>query len=74
MSLVAIADRLLRQMALKGFTQQRLAQVSGVDDAEVSRILAGKTQPGPATAFRLAQAVSVSLDFLADETLDLDAG
>jgi transcriptional regulator with XRE-family HTH domain len=69
---MTFADKLLTQMSRKGFNQQKLAKASRVSDSEVSRILAGKSQPGLENAFRLARAVGVSLDFLADETLDLD--
>lgn len=69
---MTFADKLLTQMSRKGFNQQKLAKASRVSDSEVSRILAGKSQPGLENAFRLARAVGVSLDFLADETLDHD--
>jgi transcriptional regulator with XRE-family HTH domain len=59
-------------MLLKGLNQQKLAKLSQVSDSEVSRILAGKSQPGLRHAFRLARAVGVSLDYLADDALDTD--
>ena len=45
---------------------------SKVSDSEISRILAGKSRPGLENAFRLARAVGVSLDFLADDSLETD--
>jgi transcriptional regulator with XRE-family HTH domain len=66
------AEKLYKQMLQKGLNQQRLAKNSQVSDSEVSRILGGKSQPGLENAFRLARAVGVSLDFLADDALDSD--
>src|SRR4051812_231556 len=66
------AEKLYKQMLLKGLNQQRLAKMSCVSDSEVSRILGGKSQPGLENAFRLARAVGVSLDYLADEALEVD--
>lgn len=65
-------EKLRKEMLLKGFNQQRLARASGVSDSEVSRILAGKSQPGLENALKLARAVGVSLDYLADDRLDAD--
>lgn len=65
-------EKLRKEMLLKGFNQQRLARASGVSDSEVSRILAGKSQPGLENALKLARAVGVSLDFLADDRLETD--
>jgi transcriptional regulator with XRE-family HTH domain len=66
------AEKLYKQMLLRGLNQQRLARDSRVSDSEVSRILGGKSQPGLENAFRLARAVGVSLDFLADDSLVTD--
>lgn len=66
-------EKLRREMILKGFNQQRLARASGVSDSEVSRILAGKSQPGLENALKLARAVGVSLDYLADDTRDAES-
>jgi transcriptional regulator with XRE-family HTH domain len=66
-------EKLRRQMLLKGFNQQRLARASSVSDSEISRILSGKSaNPGLENALRLARALSVSLDFLADDAMDED--
>jgi transcriptional regulator with XRE-family HTH domain len=43
-----------------------------VSDSEVSRILSGKSLPGLENAFKLARAAGVSLDFLADDSLEFD--
>ena len=60
-------------MLLKGFNQQRLARESSVSDSEISRILSGKSaNPGLENSLRLARAVGVSLDYLADDAMDDD--
>jgi transcriptional regulator with XRE-family HTH domain len=66
------AEKLYKQMLLKGLNQQKLAKASSVSDSEVSRILGGRSQPGLENAFRLARAVGVSLDYLADDALETD--
>src|SRR5262249_29471037 len=65
-------EKLYKQMLLLGMNQQKLARKSQVSDSEVSRILAGKSQPGLENAFKLSRAVGVSLDYLADEALEED--
>jgi transcriptional regulator with XRE-family HTH domain len=67
-----LEQKLLTQMVRRGLNGQRLSKVSGVSDSEISRILAGKSRPGLENAFRLARAVGVSLDFLADESLEAE--
>ena len=60
-------------MLLKGMNQQKLARASRVSDSEISRILSGKSSnPGLENALKLARAVGVSLDYLADDSLDED--
>jgi transcriptional regulator with XRE-family HTH domain len=63
-------EKLRREMILQGLNQQKLARLSGVSDSEVSRILGGKSQPGLENALKLARAIGVSLDYLADDSLD----
>lgn len=67
-----LKDKLLTEMARLGLNGQRLAQRSKVSDSEISRILSGQSTPGLENAFRLARAVGVSLDFLADDALEAD--
>src|SRR4051794_26045699 len=64
--------KLLSQMVRRGLNGQKLAKISKVSDSEISRILAGKSRPGLENAFRLAKAVGVSLDYLADDSLETD--
>jgi transcriptional regulator with XRE-family HTH domain len=67
-----LKDKLLTAMAQQGLNGQKLAQRSRVSDSEISRILSGQSTPGLENAFRLARAVGVSLDFLADDALEVD--
>lgn len=67
-----LKDKLLTAMARQGLNGQKLAQRSNVSDSEISRILSGRSTPGLENAFRLARAVGVSLDFLADDALETD--
>src|SRR5947209_5232894 len=69
---MTLQQKLLSEMVRRGLNGQKLARISQVSDSEISRILAGKSRPGLENAFRLARAVGVSLDFLADDTLDTD--
>jgi transcriptional regulator with XRE-family HTH domain len=66
------AEKLYRQLVRLGWNQQKLSRTSGVSDSEVSRILAGKSNPGLENAFKLAKSVGLSLDFMADENLSED--
>jgi len=67
-----LEEKLLAQMVRLGLNGQKLARTSKVSDSEISRILAGKSRPGLENAFRLARAVGVSLDYLADDALETD--
>ena len=67
-----LKDKLLTEMARKSLNGQKLAQRSKVSDSEISRILSGQSTPGLENAFRLARAVGVSVDYLADDALETD--
>ncbi len=67
-----LEEKLLNQMVRLGLNGQKLARTSKVSDSEISRILAGKSRPGLENAFRLARAVGVSLDYLADDAIETD--
>ena len=69
---MTLEQKLHSRMVGLGLNGQRLARKSEVSDSEISRILAGKSRPGLENAFRLAKAVGVSLDYLADDTLETD--
>lgn len=74
MPILKLSEKLLKQMSLKGFNQQKLARAAEVSDSEVSRIVTGKSNPGLENAFRLARALDVSLDYLADDATEEDPG
>jgi len=66
-------EKLRKQMLLKGLNQQKLAKASQVSDSEISRILTGKSSnPGLENALKIARAVGLSLDYLADDSWDED--
>ena len=70
---MTLKDKLQMLMARSGLNGQRLARKAQVSDSEISRILQGKSRPGLDNAFRLARAVGVSLDYLADDSIDVDS-
>ena len=67
-----LKDKLQTLMARRALNGQKLARSSGVSDSEISRILQGKSRPGLDNAFRLARSVGVTLDYLADDSLDVE--
>jgi len=69
-----LKDKLQMLMTRANLNGQKLAKLSEVSDSEISRILQGKSRPGLDNAYRLAKAVGVSLDYLADDTLDHEPG
>jgi transcriptional regulator with XRE-family HTH domain len=67
-----LKDKLQMLMARHALNGQKLARSSRVSDSEISRILQGKSRPGLDNAFRLAKSVGVTLDYLADDSLDVE--
>jgi transcriptional regulator with XRE-family HTH domain len=67
-----LKDKLQMLMARHALNGQKLARSSQVSDSEISRILQGKSRPGLDNAFRLARSVGVTLDYLADDSLDAE--
>ncbi|GIW89128.1 MAG: hypothetical protein KatS3mg108_3452 [Isosphaeraceae bacterium] len=67
---MTFAEKVYRQMVRQGLNQQRLAKLSSVSDSEVSRVLRGKSSPSLEYAFRIAKALGVSLDYLADDQME----
>ncbi len=68
-----LEEKLYKQMLLRGLNQQRLAQLSGVSDSEISRLLNGQSRrPGLHSLHRIAKVLSVSLEYLADDALEAD--
>jgi transcriptional regulator with XRE-family HTH domain len=66
------SEKLFQKCLQLGLNGQKLARKSEVSDSEISRIMNGKSLPGLENAIALARAVGVSLDFLADDTLEAD--
>ena len=64
--------KLKNLMDRQGLNGQKLARLSQVSDSEISRILQGKSRPGLDNALRLAKALGVSLDYLADDKLEVE--
>ncbi|MFI5453901.1 MAG: helix-turn-helix domain-containing protein [Isosphaerales bacterium] len=69
---MTLKDKLQMLMTRHGLNGQKLARLSRVSDSEISRILQGKSRPGLDNAFRLAKSVSVTLDYLADDSVDVE--
>src|SRR4051794_11726768 len=69
---MTLEEKIQNRMARLGLNGQKLARKSEVSDSEISRILAGKSRPGLENAFKLARALGVSLDYLADDSLETD--
>ena len=66
-------EKLYRRMVQLGLTQQALSLRAGVSDSEVSRLLNGQSKrPGLHNILRLARALGVSVDYLADDELEDD--
>jgi transcriptional regulator with XRE-family HTH domain len=66
------SEKLAQKILQLGLNGQKLARKSDVSDSEISRIMNGKSLPGLENAISLARAVGVSLDYLADDTLDAE--
>lgn len=67
-----LKHKLQMLMKARNLNGQKLARLSRVSDSEISRILQGKSRPGLDNALRLAQAVGVSLDYLADDQIEVE--
>lgn len=59
-----IGAKLLDRRLAAGMTQRRLADASGVDQAEISRIERGQGNPTAQTLQALGAPLGVSLDFV----------
>jgi transcriptional regulator with XRE-family HTH domain len=66
------SEKLMQKTLQLGLNGQKLARKSEVSDSEISRIMNGKSLPGLENAIALARAVGVSLDYLADDSLEAD--
>ncbi|MFV0675530.1 helix-turn-helix domain-containing protein [Variovorax sp. tm] len=57
-------QRLIKARSGHGWSQQELAEVSGVAAAQISRYESGRTSPRSEVAAKLAKALAVSFDWL----------
>jgi DNA-binding XRE family transcriptional regulator len=63
-----IAGQLLALRHRRGLTQRRLSELSGIQQADISRIERGETQPTTVTAKRLADALGADFGFYETDT------
>lgn len=66
------AEKLKRLCAIRGLDQSALSERLGVPKSSMSRIFSGVQEPKLMLAFRLAKELGVTLDYLADDALDVD--
>ena len=59
-----IGSRLLRERVGAGMTQQQLAEASGVDQADISRIERGQANPTAETLDALARPLGITLELV----------
>lgn len=67
-SRLRLAGQLLELRRRRGITQRQLGELSGVQQADISRIERGETQPTTATARRLADALGADFGFYEVDT------
>jgi ribosome-binding protein aMBF1 (putative translation factor) len=65
----SIGARLLDRRLAAGMTQRQLATASGIDQAEISRIERGQSNPTVQTLHALGAPLGVTLDFAPAETV-----
>ena len=61
-----VSRRIKAGRALKGWTQEDLAEFSGVKHANIARYETGETIPGLDNAYKIAAALGKSLNWLCD--------
>jgi transcriptional regulator with XRE-family HTH domain len=66
-------DKLQRLCALRGLDQSVLAQKVNLSKSSISRILSGAQEPKLLLAFSLAKALGVTLDYLVDDSQEVNA-
>ena len=67
------ADKLQKLCILRNVDQVALASLLGVSKSTISRVMSGLQEPKLSMAGRLARALGVTLDYLVDESMELDA-
>ena len=66
------AEKLQQLCALRGLDQSALATKVGLSKSSMSRILSGVQEPKLRLAYDLAKALGVTLDYLVDESPEVD--
>ena len=67
-------DKLNRLCALRGLDQAALAGQFGLSKSSISRILSGAQEPKLRLAYDLARSLGVTLDYLVDDSMEVDPG
>lgn len=66
------AEKLQKLCALRGLDQSALAERVGLSKSSMSRILSGVQEPKLRLAHELARVLGVTLDYLVDDSLELE--
>ena len=66
------AEKLQKLCALRGLDQSALASKVGLSKSSMSRILSGVQEPKLRLAYDLAKALGVTLDYLVDDSPEVD--
>jgi len=67
------SDKLQKLCVLRGLDQATLATQLGLSKSSISRILSGVQEPKLLLAHELAKALKVTLDYLVEESPEIDA-
>jgi transcriptional regulator with XRE-family HTH domain len=65
-------EKLQRLCALRGLDQSQLAAKVGLSKSSISRILSGAQEPKLRLAYDLAKALGVTLDYLVDDSPEVN--
>jgi transcriptional regulator with XRE-family HTH domain len=65
-------DKLQKLCALKGLDQAALASKVNLSKSSISRILCGTQEPKLRLAYEIAKVLGVTLDYLADDSPEVD--
>lgn len=70
----SLSLRLIKARSAMGWSQQGLAEVSGVAAAQISRYESGRSAPRPEVVAKLARALGIQFEWLANGVGLLDTG